>query len=220
MKKTLCALLCAVLMISVLTCAFAEEEMLTGMLAEEEILSRLLEEADGFSAAGERSVWKDPQGTLFCSVPERDANLILRDEKSGTEMENILGADLTDSPDARGLETGDPLSKVLAAYPCDDPELKGSEYMAVLYLKGTVEEGYVCAGYLVREGDNVTACVYTVFTFNGDGTVTETGTRYEICADSVNSITVYSRETDGDEVFYLIEELTDCCGLAEFIPVV
>ncbi len=212
-------LLCTALALTLLFPALAEEELPEGMLAEEEILTRLLDEAERFAVSGEQDMWTAPDGTLFCSAPESDVNLMLRSEKSGAEMENITGADLTDSPDARGLKTGDPLSAVLAAYPLEDPELKGSEYMAVMYLDGTAEEGYVRAGYLVREGDNVTACVYTSFTFYDDGTVTETGVRYDICADTVDSITVYSREADRDETLYLLEELADCRGLTEFVPV-
>lgn len=115
----------------------------------------------------------------------------------------------------RGLKLGDTLPQLLAAYPNDNASLSGSYYDAALYIAG--EKPVVTAGWLLRDGQRVTAVVHGVYEWREDGVVC-CGIRYDLDQGSITGFQVWGMDNllTEDEALAQIKEVTDMQEISEY----
>ena len=108
-------------------------------------------------------------GALAEAAPEMGEGAYL----TAREIESYLAGSaevLLDQPgqaDFRGLQVGDNVAQVLAAYPNDNPSLDGTYYEATLYIAG--EQPEVSLGIVVRDGQHILGVSHAVLSWQEEG---------------------------------------------------
>ncbi len=90
--------------------------------------------------------------------------------------------------DIRGLRPGDPVEKVLAAWPNDNESLAGTREEAVLYQTGSLP-GQASAGVMKRNGQRAESILYTLYQMTTNG-VSLSKVTYTLTAGYVDTIEV------------------------------
>ena len=212
MKKGMALLLAALLLLA----GAAAEEKASGMLEANEVQAVFSDKLNEMMLSDEVEVW-DEEGTVRYGLPGTVMTLAEGDDL--TPDAEVLSVMLTGNGDARGVLAGDPAENVLKAYPCDNPTLRGTEYAALLYMRGDLNvDGTVLTGYCAR-GEEGYDLSYLSLTAAEDGkTVFCFGVRYEIVADRVDAAVYFKNTMDRAEADALLDELAESQETGAFEP--
>lgn len=115
------------------------------------------------------------------------------------------------------LPLGSTVADVLSAYANDNPELRGSEYAALLYMQVSPEGAGFRCGYIGREGQRTGSITYAEFSAIGSDMVCKQVTYY-MEDDQVSGIRLYRTVMTEAEMMALLEELSDSLDSGDFIP--
>lgn len=199
MKKLMCLLL-ALLLFTLPALAEPDAEE-SAPLTYEELEIYLT----GLAAQARKEAATCVPGEGFASVQASFGTLYIADE-SLDENTAILGVSLAgEQEDPRGLELGDTLDSLLAAYPNDNDGLYGTYYDAALYVAG--EKPEVTVGWVLRDGQRVTEVVHCVYSWRPDGVIASR-VAYRLENDTILAISV-------DGMHSLIEEAQALQEIAE-----
>lgn len=211
MKKLTALLLSFLLLCSCAALAEPAEEESAPLTKEE--LEIYLNDL-GAAALGDESTTVDTLSSGDHYADFFGGTLKISDEEL-TETTAILGVYPSDGQaDSRGIYLGDGLDKVLRAYPNDNPQLAGSYYDAVLYISG--EKPEVSTGFVLREGQQVTEVVHTVYSWQPEGV--ETWVVYYIMEDGM-VMGMYAGATqmmEEEEALESIQEIADMQEISEY----
>lgn len=189
MKKLLGLLLALVLMGSL---AIAEEEMKPLSLEDlnqwtESLVKRAIDDHLEVKQAENGFVWEGRGYSLSAAGKDLSADTTLTGaviDGESIEVQGLTGP--------RNLIATVAAGAVLDAFPNDNPDLKGSKDMAVLYLRGTLPE-VVMTGVLYRNGQDVSLIEYGVYAANGD-TVDRSGVLFTVEGGTVTAIRYFGGE--------------------------
>lgn len=129
-----------------------------------------------------------------------------------TENTAVLGALLGSSAFCpRGLMVGDSLQTLLAAYPNENPDLRGNYNDATLYISGSMPE--VALGWILRDGQRVTMVSHRIYHWTADGVIA-CGVSYQIEYDTIMNIAVFGMDNRIEESAAL-QEIADAAEIQE-----
>ena len=213
MKKLFCLLLSLAMLLS--SAALAEDVPVdeNAAVTREEI--ELYLNSMGQAALTGENVEVVPLEQGGAQVYLDETVLVIADE-SLTESSAILSAYPGDNQaDLRGLFLGSTPNEVLGAYPNDNPTLNGSYYDAALFIAG--EKPEVCAGYVLRDGQQIYLIAYDVFTWQADG-VSVSSVSYVLengCVTSIR-VAVDNEMLEEAEALEAIQDIAEMQEISEY----
>lgn len=168
MKRILSILITAVLALSCLM-AFADAEPLTRneMNAwREQLLKDSLE--DGRYTAEDAGAGQYTLAFDWYTLTADTQRLSSATRILGVTYDLVPEEDAVTPADIRGLRPGDPVEKLLAAWPNENESLAGTREEAVLYQTGSLP-GQASAGVLKRNGQRAESVVYSLYQMTTNG---------------------------------------------------
>ncbi len=215
MKKWVSMLLAVLMLFSF---ASAEEDQ-TGVLDIQEVQQVFSEALAQILQAENLDVW-DEDGTVCYGTKERFL-VLAEGEEPSIDTEVLRFVSIT-GDEMHEIAVGDPLEKVINAFRCDNPSLRGTEYSALIYMEGDLSiDGKVLVGYVSREGQRNDLIVYESLTGSEDGKqVYAFGVRYLTRGDTVSSVEYFKETMEADEAAALLDELALSQEEGAFSPAV
>lgn len=153
-------------------------------------------------------------------VPVYDAGisgLVLAEDESPSPDAIVSEIRIEESENLPFLPEGSSVADVLSAYANDNPELRGSEYAALLYMQSSPDGKYLRCGYISREGQRIGSITYAEFSAIGNDMICKQVTYY-MEDDRVSGVRLYRTVMSEAEMMTLLEELSDSLDSGEFTP--
>lgn len=120
--------------------------------------------------------------TLWTDSPEITESTAVRTAVISTSAEETL----------RGITLNDDLDRILAAWPCSDPMLPGSNTVSVLYLSGNASSGF-SYGRVLRDGQRIDTVEYAAV-LPAPGGYSVQGITFTLQSNLTSAIRVYEAE--------------------------
>ena len=193
MKKILCGILMMLILLAC-TSAVAEDKPVTREELEE-LVARLTE------MARTQPILNDPAGEEARSEDgyafQYEFGVLYTDSTEITEKTEANAITIldTDVPAIRGIAIDWDVNRVMEAIPCGNEEMYGSRNRALLYLKGSLEEGF-SYGLVERDGQRIQAMEYGVADPVGG---TRLSVTFEISGDGVSAIGLFGLREKQDQ---------------------